>query len=294
MPRSVDGVIVASVSGRAAGLLYRKKIVKRLTMWVLAVAFTSGVAQSSARAQTEPKPPPPGETPVSAAPASASAPTPIEGGGAKGLLRDIGSDYKNFFSIDTALWLGIGGGAAYGVHFADDTISDSDDVNTFTADMKGGEQYGAAYLQFPLAIAWWTVGHLAGSLRDAEAGRDLLRAQISALSWTYAFKYSFNRTRPNGDPRSFPSGHASATFATATVLQQHYGWKIGLPLFAAAGYTAASRVNIDKHWTSDVVFGAVLGVVNGRTVTVHLRGAKVSLAPWAVPGGGGVLVSTLR
>ena len=87
-----------------------------------------------------------------------------------------------------------------------------------------------------------------------------MRAQISAVSWTYAFKYAVNRTRPNGDPRSFPSGHSSAVFATAMVLQEHYGWKVGLPIFAAAAYTAASRITVNKHWASDVTFGAVLGM----------------------------------
>ncbi len=93
-------------------------------------------------------------------------------------------------------------------------------------------------VQVPLAVGWWAVSRLTESERGAAAGRDLLRAQISAVSWTYAFKYAVNRERPNGDPRSFPSGHASATFATAMVLQEHYGWKIGVPVFAAAAYTA--------------------------------------------------------
>ena len=59
-----------------------------------------------------------------------------------------------------------------------------------------------------------------------------------------------DRTRPNGDPRSFPSGHAAATFATAMVLQDHYGWKVGVPFFAASTYTAMSRLTINKHWAS--------------------------------------------
>ena len=64
------------------------------------------------------------------------------------------------------------------------------------------------------------------------------------------------RTRPNGDPRSFPSGHASATFATATVLHRHYGWKLGLPFYLLGVYTAASRIQDKKHWLTDTVMGA--------------------------------------
>jgi membrane-associated phospholipid phosphatase len=149
-------------------------------------------------------------------------------------------------------------------------------------------------LQVPLAIAVWGVGAAAGSGRVAETGRDLLRAQISVVSWTYAIKIATQRTRPNGDPRSFPSGHASTSFATAMVLQDHFGWKAGVPAFAAAVYTAMSRVGANEHWASDVAFGAFVGIASARTVTIHLRDTRVSLAPLAVPGGGGVLVTALR
>jgi hypothetical protein len=50
----------------------------------------------------------------------------------------------------------------------------------------------------------------------------------------------------------------------------------------------------NQHWTSDVVMGAAVGMASGRTVTLHLRDTRMSLAPLAVPGGGGVMVSVLR
>jgi membrane-associated phospholipid phosphatase len=78
------------------------------------------------------------------------------------------------------------------------------------------------------------------------------------------------------------------------VLQEHFGWKLGVPFFAVAAYTGASLVAANEHWVSDVVFGAFVGIASGRTVTIHLRDARVSLAPLAVPGGGGVLVTALR
>jgi membrane-associated phospholipid phosphatase len=227
---------------------------------------------------------------------AAPPPSSVEQPGvAKQFVRDVLGDYKNFLSVGTAVWLGVGGGAALAVHPADEAIrEDTQEGTTLSTSLKGGQYYGGAAVQVPLALGWWIVGHAVGSERGETAGRDLLRAQISAVSWTYAFKFPVNRTRPNGDPRSFPSGHASATFATAMVLEDHYGWKVGVPAFAAAVYTAASRVTDDKHWASDVVFGAFLGVASARTVTLHLRQSKVSIAPMVVPGGGGVLVSRLE
>ena len=66
------------------------------------------------------------------------------------------------------------------------------------------------------------------------------------------------------------------------------------PPTSTATYTAASRVTGNYHWASDVVLGAFVGVASARTVTVRLRDTRVSMAPWVVPGGGGVLMSALR
>jgi membrane-associated phospholipid phosphatase len=218
------------------------------------------------------------------------APSPS---GFKSFMGDVGRDYRNFLTLDNAQWAAVGGittGVFAGV---DDELADAAAAPTPTA-LKPGQTYGNLAFQFPLAVTWWIAGHASGSRRGAAAGRDLLRAQISAVSWTYAIKYSVNRTRPNGDPRSFPSGHTSATFATAMVLQKHYGWKLGLPMFTAATYTAAERVTNNKHWASDVAFGAVIGMLSGRTVTLHLRDAQLGIQPVPVPGGGGVVVHVLR
>ena len=173
------------------------------------------------------------------------------------------------------------------------TICPSGRRRTITS-LPGGDTYGSQLLHIPVALGVWAVGAAAGSGRVADTGRDLLRAQIAVVSWTYAIKVATDRTRPNGDPQSFPSGHASTSFATAMVLQEHFGWKAGVPAFAAAAYTAVSRVAANQHWASDVVFGAAVGLASGRTVTIQLREARLRLAPLAVPGGGGVLVTAVR
>ena len=233
-----------------------------------------------------------GDTPedpgVQAAPAETTAPRQ-EGSAFGRFMRDVGGDYKHFFSKETAYWYAGGLAAAGLVHQADEHIAEEmAEVSPTTRALEGGDKYGNLSLQVPLAVGWWIVGHAAGSARGADAGRDLVRAQISATSWAYAWKYAVDRTRPNGDARSFPSGHAAATFATAMVLQDHYGWKIGVPFFAASTYTAVSRLTINKHWASDVTFGAFVGIASARTVTLHLRNRKFAMVPLAVPGGGGL------
>jgi membrane-associated phospholipid phosphatase len=41
----------------------------------------------------------------------------------------------------------------------------------------------------------------------------------------------------------------------------------------------------DTHWTSDMVFGALVGMAAGRPVTLHLRNRRCTLGPRVVPGG---------
>jgi hypothetical protein len=198
-------------------------------------------------------------------------------------VRDVAHDYRNFLSVETALWLGAGGGAAWAVHAADQSIADS--VQRNPPSLPGGNYWGSQGVQIPLAIAWWVAGAAAGSSTQATVGRDLLRGQLLEVGYQYGIKYATNRTRPNGDPRSLPSGHATTSFTTAMVLQEHFGWKVGLPAFIAAAYTGASRVTDNQHWASDVVLGAALGMAAGRTVTLHLRDTRFSLSPAAVPRG---------
>jgi membrane-associated phospholipid phosphatase len=51
-----------------------------------------------------------------------------------------------------------------------------------------------------------------------------------------------------------------------------------MPAYAIASYVAASRIQSRRHYLSDVVFGAALGTVAGRTVPVS-RSHQVAIAP---------------
>ena len=63
--------------------------------------------------------------------------------------------------------------------------------------------------------------------------------------------------------RSFPSGHTSASFIAATVAHKLYGRQISSPAFLLAGLTGISRIHDNKHYLSDVIFGAALGITIG-------------------------------
>ena len=66
--------------------------------------------------------------------------------------------------------------------------------------------------------------------------------------------------------RSFPSGHSAAAFAFATGVGS--GWPVvAVPLHAAAGTVAYSRVHTGVHYPGDVVVGSILGTVVAQLTT---------------------------
>ena len=74
------------------------------------------------------------------------------------------------------------------------------------------------------AFAAYGLGKVFSKPSLERRGRDLVRAQIVTQTLTQVLKYSGQRERPDGsNNKSFPSGHSSGSFATATVLQRHYG-----------------------------------------------------------------------
>lgn len=81
-------------------------------------------------------------------------------------------------------------------------------------------------------------------------------------------KKQSHRLRPDGSSYdSFPSGHAAASFASAEFLKQEY--KDVSPWLGYAGYVVATTTGVfrlynNKHWVSDVVAGAGVGILSAK------------------------------
>ena len=218
------------------------------------------------------------------------------------LVRDIGSDFKTF-PLRRSTWviLAIGGGAAAFAHPADKRVTERF-VESDTAGhvFVAGKWIGAAYVQAGAAVGIYAVGrymlpHAEGEPRTnkvSHLGFDLLRALAVSQAFTQGIKVTVQRSRPTGECCSFPSGHASAAFASAAVLERHLGYRGAWPTFAIAGYVAASRLHDNRHFLSDVLFGSALGVATGWTVVGRHGRSNYALAPVPVPGG--VMVSVTR
>ncbi len=212
------------------------------------------------------------------------------------LVRQIGIDFKNVFTTKENLaTLGAGLGLAWGAGRFDQEIALSElnselhPGSALDGVFEAGEALGGSAVQVGGAFVTYGLGKVFDHQGVERLGRDLVRAQVVTQSLTLGVKLLVQRERPDGsNQKSFPSGHASGAFASATVLQRHYGWKAGAPAYAVAGYVATSRLNEGKHYVSDVIFGAAVGILVGRTVTLDLAGARFAVNPMLPPGGAAV------
>jgi hypothetical protein len=205
------------------------------------------------------------------------------------LFRSIGHDFKSFPTQQNFIGLAVGGGLSGLAHTADRdlTLGLSTSPGVVTA-LEPGKVIGGPLMQVGGAFATYAIGRWTDSPKVANLGGDLFRAQVLTQGIVQGVKFTVGRTRPDGTSRSFPSGHSASAFATGTVLQRHFGWKVGVPAYGLATYVAASRLSENRHFVSDVILGATLGILAGRHVTVPIGGTKFAITPQAIPGGAAI------
>ena len=76
-------------------------------------------------------------------------------------------------------------------------------------------------------------------------------------------KYTLHAPRPDSDARnSFPSGHTCMAFTGAEIVRREYGPWWGAGAYAIATTTALMRVYNGRHWTSDIIGGAAIGILS--------------------------------
>jgi len=229
--------------------------------------------------------------PVSSEPPPFEAPSATTSIGAPthGLFADLLSDFRRLPSSETLTILSIGGATSLVGHQFDTRVTRTFSTSAQLGSVAGkGNMLGSLPAQLGTALATYALGKATDNAKVTALGSDLFRAQVVTQTMTQGLKLIAGRTRPDGTAYSFPSGHTSSAFATATVLQRHFGWKAGIPAYTMASWVAASRVQVKRHYLSDVAFGAALGIVAGRTVTIGRGDARSAVAPSVAPGGGGV------
>lgn len=117
------------------------------------------------------------------------------------------------------------------------------------------DNYGKIYI-YPFVIY--------SELKNNKNQKLLLNPLLLTVSSTYFLKYITKRERPNKKNKmSFPSGHTSGSFVSALVLNNYYGLNIGVPAVFLASAVGLQRLESNNHWFSDVISGAIIGLLFG-------------------------------
>lgn len=259
----------------------------------LALVLVLSLSPGRAFAQNPPPPPQDPQKPPAAVGEEGKKPT-------RGFFSSLGhnlkDDVKHLPRMNSVYVLAIGGAGAAAIHPFDDNINKHfAGTGSTDAFFKPGQVIGNTAVLLGAGLTSYIVGRTKNSDRAQHLGMDTIEAELLTAGIVFGVKETVRRERPEGAENSnatgfsFPSGHAASTFAAATVLQQHLGYKYGVPTYLIASYVAMSRLHENVHNASDVVFGAAVGVMVGRTVTWHGRNFYAS--PMLLPKGSGVIVN---
>ena len=116
-----------------------------------------------------------------------------------------------------------------------------------------------------------TVGLKVAGVEGRSDWPRLVTSSLMSYAWMAAFvngiKYTAKEMRPDGSTaNSWPSGHTATSFVGATILHKEYGLTRS-PWYSVAGYgvataTGVMRILNNRHWISDVMSGAGIGILS--------------------------------
>jgi membrane-associated phospholipid phosphatase len=188
--------------------------------------------------------------------------------------KNLGKSFVGVFAKDNLAPFLAGSAFAGGAFLVDSHAQDALRGQAPTVSKAASKAGGLTYM-VPATLGLFAAGRFAEGSRFRAFSYDATQAIVVNAVYTDLLKRAVTRTRPDGSNNlSFPSGHTSTAFAWATVANAHYGWKAGVPSYLAASAIGLSRVTNDRHHLSDVLAGATIGIVTGRTV-VRTNGAPV-------------------
>ena len=200
----------------------------------------------------------------------------------KSLPKNLFLDQKNFFTapfhmnerqLDWALPAVLVGAALIA---SDKTLEKHVPTNLTTVSRAGTASNAGVGVLAGAGAGLFLLGHLQNNDQKRETGLLGGEAALGAFLDTELFKYAAGRERPftgSGTGRffvggdSFPSAHATVSFAIASVIAHEYpGVLTKVLVYGVAGGVGAARWAGQKHFVSDVVIGSALGWYMGRQV----------------------------
>lgn len=125
--------------------------------------------------------------------------------------------------------------------------------------MKSASNLGEPEVGLSMCLIFSTFG----KEKERETAKIGLTSLFGSSILTTGLKGAINRKRPDGETErwnsSFPSGHTSGSFALATIISRKYP-SLCIPSFILATIVGVSRVYLGRHFPSDVLGGAVVGI----------------------------------
>lgn len=148
------------------------------------------------------------------------------------------------------------------------------------------------------AAGLWYLAAAATHDQDAlsKAGTMISGLSLTGLT-TVALKLAVWDRTPNEKYFGWPSGHTASSFTVASILDEQYGPRVGVPAYLVASFVGYRMLESGDHWLSDVLFGAVLGWVVGHGVArrhAEVRLGGMQVGPFLDPRTGAVGVSFWR
>lgn len=139
-----------------------------------------------------------------------------------------------------------------------------------TEDASGFKTRVDDYLRYAPAASVYLLNAVGIKGKHKILDRTIILAMSSILSAQIvtALKHATHQLRPdNSTYNSFPSGHTTTAFVGAEMMNQEFGWRS--PWYSVAGYTMATgtaflRIMNNRHWLSDVVAGAGIGMLSTK------------------------------
>lgn len=183
--------------------------------------------------------------------------------------RIIEDTKQSLLRADNLTTLLLAGGASIAMHSsgADKNLAENFDRHSiftgFIDETLNVTGHPATHLV--AASLWYGIS----SRNQDEFNKQRAWTMMTALSVTTLTTTVLKATRqnesPNGKDWAWPSGHAASSFTVASVLDEFYGPRVGIPAYALASVVTWRMMDTGDHWASDVVFGATLGWVVGHT-----------------------------
>jgi membrane-associated phospholipid phosphatase len=118
-----------------------------------------------------------------------------------------------------------------------------------------------------LGVVGLNLAGVQGKHSLARASMNMAYSNLIMIGLVNILKTHTHVMRPNGySDNSFPSGHTATAFTGATALHKEYGMYRD-PMYSVFGYTMAIGTGIgrqlnDRHWISDVLAGAGIGILS--------------------------------